>query len=150
MNFPHQAYPSVTSCSLEHTWALSKGRKGSEGTFQAEPLLFSHGSGPHISPGYGTVLFSPFFSFWCDSIVRSGWLNVVPSQHCSPEALKHFGDKHYLAVKRATEEKAYQMCSQWAVSCIIRHELQIRCRLKFDARQQSSVPAALPCVQAPV
>lgn len=82
--------------------------------------------------------------------MRSGWLNVVPSQHCSPEALKHFVDKHYLAVKRATEEKAYQMCSQWAVSCIIRHELQIRCRLKFDARQQSSVPAALPCVQAPV
>lgn len=81
--------------------------------------------------------------------MRSGWLNVVPSQHCTPEALKHFGDKHYLAVKRATEEKAYQMCSQWAVSCIIRHELQIRCRLKFDAQQQSSVPAALPCVQAP-
>lgn len=96
------------------------------------------------------LCFLSFFSLWCDSIVRSGWLNVVPSQHCSPEALKHFGDKHYLAVKRATEEKAYQMCSQWAVSCIIRHELQIRCRLKFDARQQSSVPAALPCVQAPV
>lgn len=75
--------------------------------------------------------------------MSSGWLNVVPSQHCSPEALKHFGDKHYLAVKRATEEKAYQMCSQWAVSCIIRLEPQIRWRLKFDARQQqSSVPSS--------
>lgn len=46
----------------------------------------------------------------------------------------HFGDKHRLAVKRATEEKAYQMCSQWAVSCIIRPGPQIRWRLKFDAR----------------
>lgn len=43
-----------------------------------------------------------------DSIVRSGRLHAVPSQHCSPEALGHFGDKHRLAVKRAAEEKAYQ------------------------------------------
>lgn len=65
--------------------------------------------------------------------MRSGWLNAVPSQHCSPEALKHFGDKHRLAVKRATEEKAYQMSSQWAISCIMRPGPQIRWRLKFDA-----------------
>lgn len=73
--------------------------------------------------------------------MRSGWLNAVPSQHCSPEALKHFGDKHRLAVKRATEEKAYQMSSQWAISCIMRPGPQIRWRLKFDARQQISVPS---------
>ena len=77
--------------------------------------------------------------FWCDSIVRSGRLNAVPSQHCSPEALKHFGDKHRLAVKRATEEKAYQMSPQWAVSCIIRPAPQIRWRLEFDAPQQNCV-----------
>lgn len=67
-------------------------------------------------------------------------LNAVPSQHCSPEALKHFGDKHRLAVKRATEEKAYQMSSQWAISCIMRPGPQIRWSLEFDARLQNSVP----------
>lgn len=97
-------------------------------------LLCSHVSGPHINAGYRAVL------FWCDSIVRSGWLNTVPSQHCSPEALKHFGDKHRLAVKRATEEKAYQMSSQWAISCIMRPGPQIRWRLKFDAPAEELCP----------
>lgn len=69
-----------------------------------------------------------------------GRLNAVPSQHCSPEALRYFGDKHCLAVKRATEEKAYQMSSQWAVSCIMRPGPQIRWSLEFDARLQNSVP----------
>lgn len=88
--------------------------------------------------------------FWCDSIVRSGWLNAVPSQHCSLEALKHFGDKHRLAVKRATEEKAYQMSSQWAVSCIIRPGPQIRWRLEVWCPAAELCPPALPCDQAAV
>lgn len=123
-------------CSPEHIWAVSKDRKTSRGCISSRALLCSHGSGPHINADYRAVL------FWCDSIVRSGWLNAVPSQHCSPEALKHFGDKHRLAVKRATEEKAYQMSSQWAISCIMRPGPQIRWRLKFDALLESSVPSA--------
>ncbi len=112
-----------------------KGQENKQGMHFKQSSAFLSWKWPHISAGYRAVL------FWCDSIVSSGWLNGVPSQHCSPEALKHFGDKHRLAVKRATEEKAYLMSSQWAVSCIIRPGPQIRWRLKFDARQQNSVPS---------
>lgn len=93
--------------------AFSKDRKTSRGCISSRARLCSHGSGPHINARYRAVL------FWCDSRVSPGQLNTVLSQHCSPEALKHFGDKHRLAVKRATEEKSYQMSSQWAISCIM-------------------------------
>lgn len=129
-------------CSPEHMCACSKDRKTGRGCISSRALLSSHGSGPHISAGYRAEL------FWCDSIVRSGWLNAVPSQHCSLEALKHFGDKHRLAVKRATEEKAYQMSSQWAVSCIMKPGPQIR--WKFEARGCTAPSQALLCDRAPV
>lgn len=32
-------------------------------------------------------------------------IQQVFSQHCSPEALKHFGDKHCLAVKRPQRKR---------------------------------------------
>lgn len=121
-------------CSPEHMWAFSKDRKTSRGCISSRALLCSLGSGSHINAGYRAAL------FWCDSIVSPGQLNAVPSQHCSPEALKHFGDKHRLAVKRATEEKAYQMCPQWAVSCIMRPGPQIRWSMELDAWLQDSVP----------
>lgn len=131
-------------CSPHSICAFSKDRKTSRGCISSRALLCSRGSGPHINAGYRAVL------FWCDSRVSPGRLNAVLSQHCSPEALKHFGDKHRLAVKRATEEKAYQMSSQWAISCIMRPGPKIRWSLEFDARLQDSVPPALLCDQAPV
>lgn len=126
--------------SPEHICAFSKDRKTSRGCIWSRALLCSHGSGPHISAGYRAVL------FWCDSIVRSGRLNAVPSQHCSPEALKHFGDKHRLAVKRATEEKAYQMSSQWAVSCIIRAWASDKVEAQVWCPAAELCPPALLCV----
>lgn len=103
---------------------FSKHRKTGRGCISSRALLCSHGSSPHINACHRAVL------FWCDSIVWFGWLNAVSSQHCSPEALKHFRDKHRLAVKRATEEKAYQMSSQWAISCIMRPGPQIRAEVR--------------------
>lgn len=108
---------------------MSKDRKTSRERISSRAVFSPRGSGATHQCSTAAVL------FWCNSMVRSGWLNAVPSQHCSPEAFKHFGDKHRLAVKRATEEKAYQMCSQWAAGCIIRPGPEIR-------RRTSLMPAA--------